>query len=335
MSMLEKVKVAPGPHIKNPEGTSAIMGDVIIALIPALVMAVINFGFRATTIVLACVLSCVVFEALYNIITRTPHRLTDLSAVVTGIILAFNLPVAVPIWLCVVGSFFAIIVVKMLFGGIGKNFMNPAMASRVFLLLSFGSLMTVWAVPGASLPLATDIVDVVTSATPLTVLKEGKVPVVPLLDMFVGQIGGSLGETSALALIFGGLYLLYRKVITPIIPVTYIATVFVLFYAFPQGNDALTFASYQIFAGGLMLGAIFMATDYSSSPIKAGGQFIFAIGLGVITVVLRVFGSLPESVSYAIIIMNTLVPLIDKLSYGRRYGAVKKVKAKKEEQSNG
>lgn len=326
--MLNKVKVTPGPHVKSPEGTTAIMADVIIALVPALVMAVINFGFRALAITLVCILSCVVFEGLSNLITKRHNTLGDLSAVVTGIILAFNLPVAVPMWLCVVGSFFAIVIVKVLFGGLGNNFMNPAMATRVFLLISFGGLMTTWIVPGSTLPVFSDVLslDGITSSTPLASLGAGRLPGQSITDMFLGSIGGSLGETSALALLTGGVYLLMRKVITLHIPVAFIGTVFALNYFTSPVDDALTFATYQILAGGLMLGAIFMATDYSSSPIKKGAQILFGIGCGALTVLMRNFGSFPESVSYAIIIMNTLVPLLDKITYRKRYGQVKEKK---------
>ncbi|MFI3226307.1 MAG: RnfABCDGE type electron transport complex subunit D [Clostridia bacterium] len=332
MTDLSKVVVSSSPHIKTSEGTTSIMGDVIIALIPALVLAITNFGWRALVLTCVSVITCVVSEAIFNKINKQDLSITDLSAVVTGIILAFNVPVSLPIWTMVIGAAFSIIVVKMIFGGLGQNFINPALGGRMF-LLSWTGLMTTWTLPKISLPLFGNVVDVVTTATPLATLKTGALPDVAMQDMLLGSIGGCLGETSAIALLAGGLYLLFQKVITPIIPVSYIGTVFLIAFLFPQGNDPLTFATAHILTGGLMLGAIFMATDYVTSPVSAKGQLIFGIGCGLITIFIRFFGGLAEGVSFSIVIMNACVFLIDKYTMPKRFGMLpkpKKVKTAKE-----
>lgn len=325
MSQLNRVVVTSSPHIKTDDGTTAIMADVIIALIPALVISILTFGFRALTITATCVISCVLFELAYNKINKQALTITDLSAVVTGVLLGYNLPASIPVWTAVIGSGFSIIVVKMIFGGIGQNFINPALGGRMF-LLSWTALMTTWTAPGYELPLFASPIDVVTSATPMMQLKEGVMPDASLMDMFLGQIGGTIGETSALALLAGGIYLIFRKVITVTIPLTYIGTVFVIAYLFPVGNPALEFALAHILGGGLMLGAIFMATDYATTPVSFKGQIAFGIGCGLLTMLIRIFGSYAEGVSFSIVIMNALVFLIDKYTLPKRFGATKKVK---------
>ena len=296
---MEKLIVTSSPHVKSNTTTSTIMRDVIIALIPALIASNIIFGLRAGLVTAVCVASCVGFEYLSRRIMKKSNTISDLSAVVTGIILAFNLPSTMPLWMCVIGSFVAIVIVKQLFGGIGQNFANPAITARIVLLVSFGTQMTNWAAPKIAA-----VADAVSGATPMAQIAAGETP--NLLNMFLGTTGGSLGETSALALLIGGIYLVYRKVINPIIPVAFIGTVFV--FTAVLGVNPLA----QILGGGLFLGAIFMATDYSTSPVTNMGKLIFGIGCGFITVLIRVFGSYPEGVSFAILLMNILVPYIDK-----------------------
>lgn len=300
--------VSPSPHISSPINTRKIMLDVLIALVPALIASIIFFGVRAFIVTIVCALSCVIFEYLSRRLMKRNNTISDLSAVVTGVLLAFNLPVTIPLWIAVLGSFFAIVVVKQLFGGIGQNFANPAITGRIFLFVSFAVHMTTWVKPFYY----TNKVDMVSSATPL-VNMDG----VSTLDLFLGNVGGCLGETSALALIIGGIYLVIKKVISPIIPLTYISTVFIL--TLVLGENPLN----QIFAGGLMLGAIFMATDYSTSPSTNKGKFIFAIGCGLITVAIRLFGNYPEGVSFAILFMNVVCPLIDRATATKPFGLVK------------
>lgn len=307
---MEKLIVTSSPHVKSSTTTSTIMRDVIIALIPALIASNIIFGLRAGLVTAVCVASCVGFEYLSRRIMNKKNTISDLSAVVTGIILAFNLPSTMPLWMCVIGSFVAIVVVKQLFGGIGQNFANPAITARIVLLVSFGTQMTNWAAPKIAA-----VADAVTGATPMAQLAAGETP--NLLNMFLGTTGGSLGETSALALLIGGIYLVYRKVINPIIPVAFIGTVFA--FTVVLGVNPVA----QILGGGLFLGAIFMATDYSTSPVTNMGKLIFGIGCGLITVLIRVFGSYPEGVSFAILLMNILVPYIDKATRLKALGGKK------------
>lgn len=338
MAQLNKVVVTSSPHIKTGDGTSTIMMDVILALIPALAISVLNFGFRALVLTVTSVLACVVSELVYNKIAKQDVTIKDLSAVVTGILLAFNVPVSLPLWTIIIGGAFSIIIVKMIFGGLGNNFINPALGGRMF-LLSWTSLMTTWTAPKYALPLFSNPVDVITTATPMAQLKLGTMPDASLFDMFLGQIGGCIGETSALALILGGCYLVYMKVITPTIPLTYIGTVFVIAFIFPaNGISSLDYALAHILGGGLMLGAIFMATDYVTSPVTKKGQIVFGVGCGLLTMFIRYFGGLAEGVSYSIVIMNALVFLIDKYTLPVKFGAPKKekkVKKVKEEANNG
>ncbi len=298
------------------------MLDVIIALVPALAASVYIFGFRALAVTLVSCAACVFFEWGYRALMKKPQNVGDLSAVVTGMLMAFCLPVTVPYWLPVIGAFFAIVIVKQLFGGIGKNFLNPALAARAF-LFSWPVLMTKWVAPFSYSSIMNIFggADAITSATPMGALHAGLLPNATVAQAFLGEIGGSLGEVSALMLLLGGAYLVFHKVISPRIPLAYILTVAVITYIFPKGEaDRLSWMLYNLFCGGLMLGAIFMATDYTTSPITKLGQIIFGIGCGLITVLIRYFGTYPEGVSYAILVMNTTVWLIDRATLPRRFG---------------
>ena len=320
--------VTSAPHLKNPERTSTIMLDVIVALIPATAWGVYVFGWRALVIVLASVLSAILSESVYQFFMNQPITVKDGSAAVTGLILALCLPVSVPIWMPIIGSFFAIIVVKQLFGGIGKNVVNPAIAARVFLFLAWPSQMSYYTAPGASLPIFADVnrIDAFASATPLSSLKNGNLFEIGLYDTLLGRIGGSIGEVSAVLLALGGLYLLIRKTIRWHIPVAYVATVALIALVFPQAEPAWRFVAYHVFGGGLMLGAIFMATDYVTSPVTKWGRIIYGIGCGVITMVIRYFGQYPEGVSFAIMIMNLLVWYLDMYTRPSKFGGVEKKK---------
>jgi len=315
--------ISSSPHYKTDEDTRSIMLDVIIALLPVLAVSVYFFGWRALVLTVVSVASCVAAEFLYQKLMKKPVTIYDLSAVVTGILLAYNVSVSVPYWLVAVGGAFAIIIVKQLYGGIGKNFMNPALAARVFLLVSWPTLMTNWPAP-FSKPVLWGAVDAVTAATPMSYLKNDALPLpedVSLFQLFIGQNGGCLGETSALLLLLGGLYLLVRRVISVRIPLAFIGTVALLSYLWPPvGVASLNWMLYQILSGGLILGAVFMATDYSTSPVTPRGQWIYGIGCGLITVLIRSFGTYPEGVSFSILIMNACVWLIDKAGRRRRFG---------------
>ena len=286
--------------------TKKTMLCVIIALMPALIMAVYNFGARAFILTLVCVAASVLFEFLFEKITKRENTVSDLSAIVTGLLLAYNLPPTFPYWMAIIGCFVAIVIVKQLFGGIGQNFANPAITARIVLLVSFSTDMAVWAKPQERFLSAADEV---TGATPLTQFAEGSTDSLPSnMEMFIGTIGGSLGEISAAALLIGAVILLVTRVISPAIPVAYIGTVFVFTWAL--GLDPV----FHILAGGVMLGAIFMATDPTTSPKTTVGKIIFGIGCGLLTVVIRVYGTYPEGVSFAILLMNILTPHIDSLT---------------------
>ncbi|MGH4051456.1 MAG: RnfABCDGE type electron transport complex subunit D [Clostridium sp.] len=303
--------VSSSPHIKSNDSVQGIMRDVIIALIPATFAGIYFFGMQAFLVTLVSVLSCIAAEALWQKLTHRKITIGDLSAVVTGLLLAFNLPAAVPLWLPAIGGFFAIIIVKQFFGGIGQNIMNPALAARAFLLASWPVHMTNWTVDG------------VASATPLALLKSGSDALPSLMNVFVGNIGGCIGDTSVLALLIGAAYLLYRKIISWHIPVAFIGSVFVL--TLILGRDGLMTgnALYEIFTGGLVLGAFYMATDYSTSPMGKKGQVIFGLGCGLLTTIIRIYGGYPEGVSYAILIMSLFVPFIDKFTALRIFGEAK------------
>ena len=305
--------VSYAPHIHNKATTSRIMLDVVIALCPALIASVWIFGPRAAVITGVCVASCVLFEWAFQKAAKRQNTVTDFSAVITGMLLAFNLPVTIPVWQAVCGSFVAIVFVKQVFGGLGKNFANPAITARVMMFLAFPVTMTTWAVPNLGFEWLG--ADAITGATPLPVLAKSGIEAMPsLLNLFLGVHGGCIGETSELALLIGGLYLLCRGVITWHAPVAYIATVFALTAV--SGS----FPVYQILSGGLFLGAIFMATDYVTTPITKSGRLIFGIGAGLLTVMIRLFGSYPEGVSFSILLMNMLVPFINKLTLKKALG---------------
>ena len=323
-----KLIATSNPHIRGSETTRSIMLDVIIAMLPALAFAIFNFGLRALTLTAVSVVGCVFWEWLYRKLMKKPQSIGDLSCVVTGMLLAFVCPVHMPYWMIISDDFFDIVVVKQLFGGIGKNFLNPALAGRAVLLASYAGTMTSWVDPAAGkAPIIGSVADVVTTATPLAVMKTGDFTALTdtynVGNMFIGQIPGSLGEVSALALLIGGAYLIWRKVINWQTPVSYIATVAVLTFLFPKQGSGLEWMLYSVFGGGLFLGAFFMATDYATSPVTKKGQLIFGIGCGLFTVLIRYFGSYNEGVCYSIMVMNLLVALIDKYTKPTRFGVVK------------
>lgn len=329
-----KLIATSSPHIRGSERTQTIMRDVIIAMVPALVYAILNFGIRALAMTVVSVAGCAFFEWGYQKLMKKPVRIMDLSCVVTGMLLAFVCPVQIPYWMILIGDFFAIVVVKQLFGGIGKNFVNPALAGRAALLASYAGAMTSWVDPAINKANLIGNVDIVTAATPLSYMK-GTDPAAiaesfaalketyKLSDMFLGRTGGSMGEVSALLLILGGVYLIWRKVINWQTPVAYIATVAVLTFLFPRAGTGVEWMLYSIFGGGLMLGAFFMATDYATSPVTKKGQLIFGIGCGIFTVMIRYFGGYNEGVCYSIMVMNLFVALIDKNTKPTRFGVVK------------
>lgn len=306
---MAKLTISAAPHIHSGVSTNRIMLDVLIALLPATVASVVIFGLQSLVVIAACVITALVGEAVFNLICKKKQTIGDLSAAVTGLLLALNLSTNVPAWQCVMGTLFAIICVKCLFGGLGYNFANPAITGRVFMLVAFS------AVAGGANP---TIVDITTTATPLEQLAKGESQ--DLLDLFLGLHGGAIGETCILALILGFVYLLVRKVITWHTPVVFIATVFVLYLAF---TGDVTMALSQILAGGLFIGAIFMATDYVTTPITTRGRVVFALGCGVITFIIRYFCAYPEGVSFSILIMNILTPFIEKWTAKEPLGGVK------------
>ena len=322
-----ELTVSSSPHVHGPNRTGRLMLDVILALLPALVGAVVSFGPRVLLVCGLSVAACVFFEWGYRKVMKLDNTVRDLSAVVTGLLLAFVCPVTIPYWTILVGDFFAIIIVKQLFGGIGKNFMNPALAARAF-LFSWPAIMTTWVQPGDWAPLFGSSADAVTSATPLASLHQSALPAESLMSLFLGKTGGCLGETSALLLLLGGLYLVLRRVIRLRIPLTYLGTVALLTLLFPRGNDPLLWMGSHLLSGGLMLGAWFMATDYVTSPVTGWGQILYGVGCGCITVLIRYFGSYPEGVSYAILMMNACVVLLDKVGRPRRFGLRRKEAAK-------
>jgi len=304
---MSNLTISSSPHIRQNITTQRVMLDVIIALCPALIASVIIFGYRALIVVGVCVAACILSEYIWQKLMHKKSTVNDLTAVVTGILLAYNLPVGIPIWQAVIGCVVAIIGVKQLFGGVGKNFANPAITARIVMFLSFSVSMTTWVFP-----------DAVSSATPLGLISSGATDQLPsLLNMFLGVRGGCLGETSVVALLIGGIYLVCRKVITWHTPVVYIATVFLFTLALGQQPV------YQIMSGGLMLGAIFMATDYVTTPYSAIGKIIFGLGAGILTVIIRVYGSYPEGVSYSILLMNILTPYINRIRFPKPLGGVK------------
>ena len=318
--MNNQLVVSVSPHVNHHDSTQSIMRDVVIALIPALAVAVWVFGLRALLVASVSVVSCVAFEWLFEKIAKRPNTIGDLSAVVTGLLLAYNVPVTLSLGMLIIGDFVAIFIIKQLFGGIGDNIVNPAIGARIVLFLSFTTAMATWVMPFRN------TVDMVTAATPLAAYTEslaGEAVKLPTyMELFIGTIGGCLGEVSAAALLLGGIYLVIRKIINPFVPIIFIGTVFL-------GTWALGFDPvYQILSGGLMLGAIFMATDYTTTPITFVGQLIFALCCGLITVIIRVFGSYPEGVSFALVLMNILSPLIDRATLRKPFGALKEANIK-------
>lgn len=326
-------KVSGAPFIRSKTDTQRIMLDVLIALLPAFCVAVWQFGANAIIRVLVSVILCVFFEWGYRKIMKKDSTIHDLSACVTGVLLAFCMPSGVPIWVLVIASFLSIVLVKQLYGGIGKNFLNPALAGRAFMAAGFPALMTAWAIPAA---LKEKVVDATTMATPLGALYGGTAAELPdyvnLMDLFVGRIPGSMGEISAVALLIGFVYLLARKVISWKIPVSFVGTVAVLTLVFGRdGYGHVQWMLFNLFSGGLMLGAIFMATDYCTSPVTPKGQLIFGVGCGFLTVLIRYFGGYPEGTTYAILIMNLLTWAIDKATPQRQFGVTaEEVKASRQ-----
>ena len=329
----ELLTVSPPPHIKHTDTTRSIMLDVIIALLPATAWGVVVFGFRALVVTLISVGASVLFEYLARRLFKRKNTIGDLSAVVTGLLLGLNLPSSVSYWIPVVGAFFAIVVVKQIFGGIGKNFINPALAGRAF-LFAWPSEMTTFPAPFRWLsPAAFSFAsrtDAIATATPLASLKHGQIPDASLADLFFGRCAGSIGEISAFLLLLGGVYLIVRGVITWHIPVAFITTVAVLTFLFPQGGDRLDVMLNELLTGGLFLGAIFMATDYCTSPVTAKGRLLFGFGCGCVTVFIRYFGGYNEGVSFAILMMNMLVWYFDRATRPRVFGTVRKTAEKKE-----
>lgn len=323
---MNKLFVEASPHIRSSRTTKNIMLDVIIALCPALIASIVLFGYKAAVLTAVCVACCVLFEFLFNKIVKKPGTVSDLSAIVTGMLLSFNLPVDLPIYMAVIGSFVAIVIVKCLFGGIGQNFANPAITARIVLMLSFTAAMTTWTEPLAWLKGSTDAM---TSATPLGVISSGEGALPSLMDMLLGVRGGCLGETCTAALLLGGIYLIIRGVIRPITPICFIGTVAVL--SFFSGGFDLNFVAYQVMGGGLVLGAFFMATDYSTTPMTDKGKVVFAIGCGLITFLIRQFANYPEGVSFSILVMNCLTPLIDRFTAAKPFGGIKPKKEGKTE----
>ena len=306
--------VASSPHIRGNFRTNRIMLDVVIALLPALAVGVWMLGIRALLVTLLCIVTSVAAEWLYSVVTRTRNTIVDGSAVVTGLLLAMTLPHTVPYWQAALGSVFAIIIVKALCGGLGQNIFNPALAARAFLMLIYPVGLTRYYALG---------VDAVTTATPLHHMVMPALPEETLLDMFLGRCPGSIGELSALALLLGGVYLIIRKVISIRIPASYLGTVAVLTLIFHKTDAPIQWMLYSLLSGGVMLGAIFMATDYATSPATAWGQVVYGIGCGVLTVIFRYFGIFPEGVTYAILLMNAFVWVIDRYTAPRRFGVKK------------
>ena len=311
--------VSSAPHIVSNVDTTRIMVMVIMALVPSFLVSVYIFGLRVISLTLVCIVSAVFFEWIWNVLMHRRQTIGDLSAALTGMLIAFNVPSGLPYWIAILGCFVAIIVVKQLFGGIGKNIANPAITARIVLFISFATEMTTWPLPRMA-------ADTTSTATPLGVLAEGSGELPTNMEMFLGFIGGSMGEVSAIALLLGGLFLIWKKIISPIIPACFIGTVFVFaaIYYGVTGGDALNMAIFHVLAGGVMLGAFFMATDYVTTPLLPMGKVVFGIGCGLITMVIRIWGQYPEGVSFSILIMNCLTPLINDFFQKRMYGGAKK-----------
>ena len=326
--MENKLIVSSSPHVRTNKDTSYIMKQVVIALLPATLAALFFFRLSALNVIFFCVTGSVGEEFVCQKISKQESTIGDFSAVVTGLLLAFNVPASLPWWMCLLGAAFAIIVVKMVFGGIGNNFVNPALAARAFLLASFPVAMTLWTRTGVNW-VSSGNIDAYTTATPLSFLKAGSNGVSSLADsgisisnMLIGNIGGCIGETSAVLIILGGLYLMYKGIINYVIPTFYICTVAILMFIL--GGFNFTFVIYELLAGGLMLGAFFMLTDYTTSPMTKKGKIIYAVLAGLITTVIRLYGGYPEGVSYSILLVNIMTPLIDKYTKTKVFGEVSK-----------
>ncbi|MCI9414583.1 MAG: RnfABCDGE type electron transport complex subunit D [Clostridiales bacterium] len=313
--MEHTLTVTSSPHLHCGMNTRGIMLDVLIALLPAVAASVWLFGWRAAVVEVVCIASCVASEFLSRVVMKRPQSVGDLSAVVTGLLLAFNLPATIPLWQAALGGVAAIVVAKQMFGGIGQNFVNPALIGRIVLMASFPAAMNNWVQPFSGTG-----ADAISSATPLANIAAGGGAGYGLGEMFVGMRPGCLGETCAAALLLGGAYLVARRVISPLIPLTYIGTVFVMTWLL--GGDPLT----AVLSGGLMLGAIFMATDYTTTPLNKTGKAVFALGCGLLTVLIRHYGSLPEGVSFAIVIMNILSPLIERATRPLPFGQKRRLR---------
>lgn len=324
--------VSASPHIRSATNTTSVMLTVITAMLPALLWSIYIFGLRALLVVAVSTAAAVLSEFLYQKLMKKKVTVGDLSAVVTGMLVGFNLSPLIPLWMAAIGSVFAIVVVKQLFGGIGKNFLNPALTARVFLFMAWAQPMTSFAKPSSSISIFGSNADAVASATPLASVKAGIMPSdINVIQAFIGQKSGCIGEISCLLLLCGGIMMLARKVITWHIPVTFIGTVAALTYVFsPETIDAASFMIYSVFSGGLFLGAIFMATDYATCPLTPTGKIIYGIGCGAITVFIRFFAGFNEGVSFAILVMNLLVWYIDKFTRPRPFGKIKQKKAKEE-----
>ncbi len=325
MKYYYELTISSSPHVHSPMTTRVIMRDVLIALLPALIGSVYFFGPRALVVTLISVASCVFFEWAWCKLMKKHCKVYDLSACVTGVLLAFVCPPTIDYWMIVLGAAFAILLVKMLFGGIGKNVLNPALAGRAF-MFSWPVAMSTWQAVGwgNAASVLGGTADATTAATPLAAMHQGQLPADSLLDCFLGNIGGCIGETSVILLLIGFVYLLARKVITARIPLSFIGTVAVLSLLLPQGNDRLLWTGYQLCTGGLMLGAIFMATDYVTSPLTPLGQIIYGIGCGALTILIRYCGGYNEGVSYAILVMNCCLVLLDRIGRPTKFGAPKK-----------
>ena len=318
----DNLTVSSAPHLVTKLDTQKTMMWVLIALLPALAMGVYVFGINALIMTLVCIASCVFFEWAYEKVMKRPNTVKDLSAVVTGTLIAFNVPSTLPIWMAILGCFVAIVLVKQLYGGIGKNFANPAIVARIVLLVSFATQMTTW-----PLPIAQQTADATTGATPLAIVGSVRVArtLPSLMNLFVGTVGGSIGEVSTIALLIGFAILIWKKIIVPHTTVAFVGTVFVFAFLYYlvnpiRGASAVHMGLYHVMAGGVMLGAIFMATDYVTSPIMPLGKIIMGVGCGLFTMIIRFFAGYPEGVSFSILLMNIMTPLIDMLCIKLAYG---------------
>lgn len=316
----DKLLVTSAPHIVSSIDTQKVMANVLIAMAPALAVGMYVFGMRVIALTLVCVIASVGFEWIYNKFMKKQQTAGDLSAAVTGVLIAFNVPSSLPLWIAIIGCFVAIIIVKQLFGGMGRNFVNPAITARIVLFVSFATQMTTWPLPSMA-----PVTDATTGATPLGLWAADKsvdtMSAVTNNEMFLGFIGGCVGEVSAFALLVGGIYLIWRQIISPLIPACFIGTVFLFALATSGSFDM---AIFHVFAGGVMLGAFFMATDYVTTPMLPIGKIIFGVGCGILTMVIRIWGAYPEGVSFSILLMNIVTPLIDKFTIEKLYGGVKK-----------